>query len=184
MQMVETRSCAGCGGGGGSAGAVRFIANTISGSGAIGDRWRQLWQMFRRTRTCAIDTYQNNFSGSISGVFTAGLQLIIIPTAGQGAQLTVTSVGGVAVSASPTGELSTPDAILSAQQNNPIPVVVSCANLPLNTQITVSVKPANGATVSATGLNSTGTLASSTATISIVIPRGGGLIYATAATSN
>jgi hypothetical protein len=80
--------------------------------------------------------------------------------------------------------LSTPDAVLSAQQNNPIPIVVSCANLPLNTQITVSVKPANGATVSATGLNSTGTLSSSTATISIVIPRGGGLIYAAAATSN
>ena len=99
-------------------------------------------------------------------------------------QLTVTSVGGVPVSASPTGALSTPDAVLSAQQNNPIPVVVSCANLPLNTQITVSVKPANSAAVSATGYNTTGTLSSSTATISIVIPRGGGLIYATAATRN
>ncbi len=85
------------------------------------------------------------------------------------------------MSASPTGALSTPDAVLSAQQNNPIPVVVSCANLPLNTQITVSVKPANGAAVTATGYNTTGTLSSSTATISIVMPRGGGLIYATAA---
>lgn len=177
-------SCAGCGGGGGSAGAVRFIANTISGSGAIGTGGGNSANGSAGQGRVRFDTYQNNFSGSISGVFTAGLQLIIIPTAGQGAQLTVTSVGGVAVSASPTGALSTPDAILSAQQNNPIPVVVSCANLPLNTQITVSVKPANGATVSATGLNSTGTLASSTATISIVIPRGGGLIYATAATSN
>jgi len=45
----------------------------------------------------------------------------------------------------------------------------------------VSVKPANGAAVSATGYNTTGTQASSTATISIVMPRGGGLIYATAA---
>jgi hypothetical protein len=61
---------------------------------------------------------------------------------------------------------------------------VNCANLPLNTQITVSVKPANGAAVSVTGYNTTGTLASSMATISINIPRGGGLIYATAATGN
>jgi hypothetical protein len=130
------------------------------------------------------DANENDFGGSISGAFTQGSQFIIIPTAGQLPQLTVTSVGGVPVSASPTGVLSTPDAVLSAQQNNPIPIVVSCANLPLNSQITVSVKPANGAAVSATGLNSTGTLSSSTATISIVIPRGGGLIYSTAATGN
>jgi hypothetical protein len=80
--------------------------------------------------------------------------------------------------------LSTPDAVLSAQQNNPIPIVVSCANLPLNTLITVTVKPASGSSVSAVGYNTAGTLASSMATVSIVIPRGGGLIYATAATSN
>ncbi len=62
-------------------------------------------------------------------------------------------------------------------------IVVHCSNIPLNTQITVSVKPANGTAVSATGLN-TGTLTSSTATVSIVMPRGGGIIYATAATGN
>jgi hypothetical protein len=130
------------------------------------------------------DTYDDEFAGSVSGQLTQGLQFIIIPTSGQLPQLTVTSIGGVTVSASPTGVLSTPDAVLSAQQNNPIPVVVSCANLPLNTQITVSIKPANSAAVTATGYNNTGTLASSTATISIVMPRGGGLIYTTAATSN
>ena len=118
------------------------------------------------------------------GVFSQGFQPIIIPTAGQGAQLTVTSIGGVPVSVSPTGQLSTPDAVLSAQQNNPIPIVLHCSNIALNTQITVSVKPANGPAVSATGLNNTGTQASSTATVSINMPRGGGLIYATAATGN
>lgn len=96
----------------------------------------------------------------------------------------VTTVGGVPVSASPTGALSTPDAVLSAQQNNPIPIVVHCSSIPLNTQITVSVKPANGTEVSATGLNNAGTLASSTATVLLNMPRGGGIIYATAATGN
>ena len=118
------------------------------------------------------------------GLFSQGFQPIIIPTNGQTAQLTVTSVGGVPVSASPIGQLAIPDAVLSAQQNNPIPIVVHCSNIPLNTQITVSVKPANGAAVSATGLNNTGTLSSSAATVLINIPRGGGLIYATAATGN
>jgi hypothetical protein len=152
--------------------------STSGGTGGSGSYSTDIYGGLGRVR---FDAYQNNFSGSIAGVFTAGFQPIIIPSAGQVPQLTVTSVGGVAVSASPTGALSTPDAVLSAQQNNPIPVVVSCANLPLNTQITVSVKPANGAAVTATGYNTTGTLSSSTATISIVMPRGGGLIYATAA---
>jgi hypothetical protein len=127
---------------------------------------------------------ENKFSGFISGAFTQGFQPIIIPVAGQGTQLAVTSVGGVSVSASPSGVLLTPDAVLSAQQNNPIPIVVSCANLPLNTPITVSVRPANGSPVSAVGYNNTGTQASSTATVSLNMPRGGGFIWATAATGN
>ncbi len=131
-----------------------------------------------------LDIFDNRYTGSIGGVWTQGFQPVILPTAGQGAQLTVVSVAGVPVSASPTGVLATPDAVLSAQQNNPIPIVVHCSNIPLNTQITVSVKPVNGAAVTATGLNSTGTLASSTATISVNMPRGGGIIYATAATGN
>jgi hypothetical protein len=174
--------------GGGSGGAVRFVASKISGAGGIGTSGSSggcgIYSSPSGSGRVRFDTYENDFSGGISGAFTQGSQFIIIPTAGQGAQLTVTSVGGVAVSASPTGALSTPDAVLSAQQNNPVPVVVSCANIPLNTQITVSVKPVNGSAVSATGLNNSGTLSSSTATISIVMPRGGGLLYATAATSN
>ena len=187
-------------GGGGSGGAVRLVASVITGVGGqivvnggggyCGTAYNSFYQSSFPISNNAgngrirFDTYQNNFGGSISGAFTFGSQFVITPITGQIPQLTVTSIGGIAVSALPTGELSTPDAVLSSQQNNPIPVVVSCANLPLNTQITVSVKPANGAVVSATGYNNSGTLASSTATISIVIPRGGGLIYATAATGN
>jgi hypothetical protein len=178
-----------CPGGGGSGGAIRIVALKIAGTGGVGASggvggFTGSYSLIGGSGRVRFDTYENDFTGGIGGAFTQGSQFIIIPTAGQLPQLAVTSVGGVPVSASPTGVLSTPDAVLSAQQNNPIPIVVSCANLPLNTQITVSVKPANGATVSATGLNSTGTLSSSTATISIVMPRGGGLIYAIAATSN
>lgn len=159
-----------------------MVASGITGLGSVnaGPGYPGPWANGR----IRFDNYENNFGGSVSGVFTQGSQFIIIPIAGQGAQLTVTSVGGVPVSVSPTGALSTPDAVLSAQQNNPIPIVVHCSNLPLNTQITVSVKPANAPAVSATGLNNTGTLASSTATVSLTMPRGGGLIYTTAATGN
>ncbi len=165
----------------GSGGGIRIIAGRLSGTGRVATQSAQS-EGEGRVR---LDTPDNEFIGSIyGGVLSQGFQPVIFPTSGQGAQLTIASVGGVPVSASPTGAISTPDAVLSAQQNNPISIVVNCANLPLNTQITVSVKPANGSAVSATGLNNSGTLSSSTATISIVMPRGGGLIYATAAMGN
>ena len=113
---------------------------------------------------------------------TQGFQPIILPAAGQGVQLNITSVGGVAAPASPNGVLANPDVIIPAQQNNPVPVVVTCTNIPLNTQITVVAHPANGADVTATGINNVGSQASSTATINLNMPRGGGIIYADAVT--
>jgi hypothetical protein len=160
----------------GSGGAIRLVASQINGYGSI-----SAGPYIGRIR---FDTYDNEFTGGVSGQFSSGFQPIIIPTAGQIPQLTVASVGGVPVSASPTGVLSTPDAVISAQQSNPMPVVVNCTNLPLGTAITVTIVPMTGSPVSAVGSNNTGTLASSTATISITIPRGGGLIYATASTGN
>ncbi len=182
-------SCSGnCGAaaGGGSGGAVRLVAAKITGTGGIYTRGGAGGCTGHggdgRVR---FDTYENDFSGPIvHAVFTQGSQFIINPSSGQIPQLTVASIGGVSVSAPPSGALSTPDAVISSQQNNPIPVVVQCANLPLNTQVTVSVKPMNGSPVSAIGYNNTGTSSSSTATVLLNIPRGGGIIYATAATSN
>jgi len=181
-------------GGAGSGGAVRLVAKTITGSGNIGVQGGTLTAY---NGVCCnytvssggsgrvrFDTFQNNFGGQINGVFSQGFQPIIIPVAGQGVQLSIASVAGAAVSATPNGQLVTPDAIISGQQANPIPIVVSCANLPLNTLITVTVKPASGASVSAVGYNTAGTLASSTALVSLTMPHGGGIIYATAATAN
>ena len=128
------------------------------------------------------DTYTNNFGGSISGVFTQGFQPIILPTTGQGIQLGIATVAGAAVPASPAGMLANPDIIIPAQQNNPIPIVVNCTNIPLNTEITVVIHPANGADVQAVGINNAGTTAASTATVSLNMPRGGGIIYAKAVT--
>jgi hypothetical protein len=93
-------------------------------------------------------------------------------------QLAVQSIGGISIGGSPGGVLANPDLIIPAQQNNPLSVVVGCTNLPLNTAIAIIVHPATGADVTATGTNSTGTQVSSTATIPINMPRGGGIIYA------
>jgi len=88
----------------------------------------------------------------------------------------------VAVAANPSGVLANPDVIVPAQQTNPVSIVVSCTNVPLNSEIAVVVRPANGAEVQAVGLNNAGTAAASTATVSLNMPRGGGIIYAKAVT--
>ena len=170
--------------GGGSGGAVRLVGLNVSGTGQINTIGGVSGSAAGGLGRIRIDAFQNTFGGTTIGVFTQGYQPIIIPVAEQGIQLSIASVAGAAVSATPTGQLVTPDAIISGQQANPIPIVVSCANLPLNTLITVTVTPANGSSVSAVGYNTSGTLASSTATVSLTMPRGGGIIYATASTSN
>ena len=131
-----------------------------------------------------MDYIESLFGGTLTGTESQGFQPVIIPAAGQGIQLAIASVGGVAVAANPSGVLVTPDAIIAGQQANPIAIVVHCSNLPVNTPITVTVRPANGSSVSAVGYNNTGTQASSTATVSLNMPRGGGILYATAATGN
>ena len=175
----------GIAGGCGSGGAVRLVSTTIVGTGSIvtdGGRTGSQNQGYGGSGRIRIDSFQNNFGGSISGVVTQGFQPIILPAAGQGIQLNIASVAGAAIPASPSGVLANPDVIIPAQQTNPIPIVVNCSNIPLNTEITVVVHPANGADVQAVGINSAGTLAASTATISLNMPRGGGIIYAKAVT--
>jgi hypothetical protein len=173
------------GSGSGSGGAIRLVAVSVTGFGTIdAGNYSPSGTGVGGEGRIRIDAFQNTFGGSLSGVVSEGFQPIIIPAAGQGVQLVIASVGGTSVSPNPTGQLVSPDAIISGQQANPIPVVVNCSNLPLNTPVTVTVTPANGSAVSAVGYNNTGTLASSTATVSLVMPRGGGIIYATATTGN
>jgi hypothetical protein len=184
------------GGGGGSGGAIRLVATTVSGDGSLtvsggaglagvsGGYYPSPSFNNAGMGRVRIDAFSNLYNGSVNGVLTTGFQPIIIPALGQGVQLSIASVAGASVSTTPTGQLVPPDAIISGHQVNPIPVVVNCSNLPLNTLITVTVTPANGLSVSAVGYNTGGTLASSTATILVNMPRGGGIIYATTETGN
>ena len=158
--------------GSGSGGGIRLATTQVIGNGSIS------------AARIRIDSIDYRFGGSTGGVFTKGYQPIIIPAAGQGAQLAVVSVAGTAISASPSGQIAIPDAVISGQQTTPVAIVVQCSNIPLNTPVTVTVQPVGGTAVTATGYNNSGTQASSTATVQMTIPRGGGLISATAVTAN
>lgn len=172
--------------GGGSSGGVRLVTMLFSGNGIINAGGSVSTYGVARggAGRVRIDAYQNSFGGQYVGVLSQGFQPILIQTNGPGIQLAIATVGGAPVSVSPTGQFTTPDTIIPGSDTNPIPVVVSCQNLPLNTPVTVTLDPANGSSVSVIGTNKVGTLASSTATVSFVIPRGGGIIWATAVTGN
>jgi len=112
------------------------------------------------------------------GDVTTGYQPIIIPGIGNSERLGVASVGGISVSATPSGLPTTPDVVIPGTFSNPVDVEVICVNIPLNSEIRVIVQPPNGPAVIGTGLNSTGTVSASMATVPVNFPRGGGTLHA------
>ncbi len=170
---------AGCG----SGGAVRLVSKEISGNGSIdatgGVTFMSLLTAGGLGRI-RIDALSDRFTGGLSGLTTRGFQPVIIAPTVTSVSLSIESIGGVPLPANPTALLSNPDVIIPSQQANPMPIVVRCKGIAIKTDITVEVKPSAGAIVRAVGLNDAGTQASSTATVSVNMPRGGGLIYAKA----
>ncbi len=181
-------------GGAGSGGGLRLVCNTLRGTGTLSTQGGAFYCPAApggggglsgsggRGRV-RIDCLDYQFGGSFLGCeLSRGFQPIVFLAPGQGVQLDIATVAGVTVPANPSGVLVNPDVIVSAQQANPLPVVVHCSNIPLNTEVTVEVHPANGTVVRAVGLNNVGTQESSTATVSVSMPRGGGIIFAKAVT--
>ena len=171
-------------GGGGSGGAVRLVATRIDGRGYISVAGGYAYsQQFNQTSYggngwIRLDALANAFSGDASGSISRGYQPIIIPPPNQAVSLAIQSVGGVTAPANPTASPTAPDVVVPGAHQNPVPIVVRCVNIPLNTDIIVEVKPANGPTIRTVGVNSAGTQASSTATVSVTMPRGAGTIQA------
>jgi hypothetical protein len=165
----------------GSGGAVRLVSPRFVGRGTIDATGGSGLSSGKGGQgRVRLDVVENLFGGTILGQFTQGFQPIILPVPGQGIQLAIASVADGRVPANPSSSLANPAVIVPAQQANSVPVVVQCFNVPLNTSITVTAKPANGAVVSASGLNSSGTAAASTATVNLNLPRGSGILMAKA----
>jgi hypothetical protein len=161
-------------GGAGSGGAIRLVTPKLTGIGSL----------IAYKGRIRFDVLENAFGAySILPMPSQGFQPIIIPSPGETVQLSISTISGIAVANNPSGILSNPDIIIPGARSNPQDVVVHCAHIPLNNEITVVVKPAFGDSISAVGLNTAGTLESSTATIPLNLPRGGGIIYAKAAVS-
>lgn len=165
----------------GSAGAVRLVGAEIRGGGAIycvdgvlpsGVSHPSGW--------IRLDTPTMRFAGQLYARSSSGFQPILFPVLGQGLHLSIQSVGGAAISPNPTGLAATPDAVLPASLQNPVPVVVRCVGVPLGTDIRVEARGASGELVAGVGKNTVGTLADSLATVPLNLPRGSGTLFARA----
>lgn len=160
-------------GGGGSGGAVRLVATTLAGTGSIDVRGGAL-----------------GFSGVAAGVGASGrirlegyvrtavLQTNAIPPSianpsavalATGPRLAITSVGGMAAPAFPSGSFGAPDVTLPAGTANPVTVTLAGANVPPGTSVVLTVTGQTGGSVS-TMATLSGSPASSTATASVTVP--------------
>lgn len=163
-------------GGGGSGGSIRLIANTLAGNGAItatasgggyqgycgragggGANGRIRIEYSTTTRTAATNP-----------PMSIGYPYQVVPT--NMPTLIITSAGGVDSPSVPKGSYGSPDVMLPFNTQNPITVVVTGANIPASTLVTLKAAPAVGSSTSATGTLA-GTDTSSSASIQINISK-------------
>jgi hypothetical protein len=170
-------------GGGGAGGAIRIVATTISGNGTLnavgaaagvnstysystggaGGTGRIRLESEAYTRTAASNpTPTQALPGAI---FVAGL-----PT------LSITNVGGTAVPAQPTGNA---DVTLPSTTVNPVIVSFTTTGVPAGNTVKLTLKPANGAAVTAISPALVGDTTSATASVSISLPDGPSTLQAT-----
>lgn len=152
-------------GGSGSGGAVRLVATTITGSGAV-DVSGGPGAAAGRIR---IEAFTNTatLSGGVAGGVTVGTpDILALDVVG----LRIASVGGVPAPAQPGGAYGTPDIILPAGATSPVTIELEASQIPLGTTITVTASPLSGAPVVALSTPLVGTPAAATATATLAIP--------------
>ncbi len=162
------------GGGGGGGGGIRLIANTISGNGTLsaagGSGGSANWSpgggggagRIRLEYSTTTRTAGSNPPMSIGYPYAVVPQNM--PT------LVIASAGGIDSPVVPKGSFGSPDVMLPFNTQNPITVVVTGANIPANTTVTLKASPAVGSATTATGTLA-GTDTASSASIQLNISK-------------
>jgi hypothetical protein len=158
---------------GGSGGAVRLVGQTITGTGTIQvNGGVNRCSGIPSAGTIRLEANQLNFSGSASGNLTSGTPFAtFVPSAGNPSPaVKVLTIGGVGVNPNPTGSFDTPDVTINS--NAAVPIVVQASNVPLGTVIHLQITSENGNDILVDTPGLTGSLQSSTATVSVTFPPG------------
>ncbi len=162
----------------GSGGAIRLVAPQITNNGSITATGPSGCSgitggvgLIRLEAVAFGSVHPTTPPASISnalGPITANSTpaLINLPT------ITISSVGGIAAPATPTGSYTTADISLPTGTTNPVPVTLNVTNTPLNTTFTVKLIPQFADPSTATCTNTTGTFTVSTCTANVTLPSG------------
>jgi len=164
--------------GNGSGGAIRLVAPQVVGTGKLFARGGStICGVPGGSGRIRIESFTSGFTGPVNpapsislapGPVTAASTpaLVNLPT------LAINSVGGIVGPATPGGSYSSADISLPQGTTDPVLVVLTASNIPLGTVFTVKVIPQfTGITTVATP-PSAGTLATSTASVSVDFPSG------------
>jgi hypothetical protein len=174
---ANNTSFTGFGGGSGSGGAIRLVAPQVVGAGTLlatgGDAISSGAGTPGQIR---VEAFTLNFTGTRNPSGTLSTSPGPVTTASTPAvsnlpTLTISSVGGLAPPATPSGSYTTADVSLAAGTTNPVPVTLTATNTPVGTLFTVVLIPQFNAPSTATAA-STGTFATSTATVNLTVPSG------------
>lgn len=154
--------------GAGSGGSVRLVAPTITGLGPV-------------LAGNGIVRFEGNAS-TFQGQVEAGRGTVLAtpqsPLPSGFPVLRIVSVGGITVGATPSGGLTTPDVTFPTAPIGPVAVQLTASNVPVGTVVNLRANPATGDATTANSSSLTGTAASSTASASLQIPPGVGVITA------
>jgi len=170
-------------GSGGAGGSVRIVATEFTGSGDI--------YLFGGTRVNGGDRAPGGLLRVESSFYTwtatpngaSGGSTISFPTAPLPINLPtlqITSVAGSPAPASPAAGLVNPDITFANAVSGPQQVQISASNVPLGTAVNVRVVPASGTPMTAVSSGLGGSVSASTATATVTLPPGAGIITASA----
>jgi hypothetical protein len=181
--------------GGGSGGSFHLIAPLVAGTGTLSAKggaqggfadaasqaaYLPVYgaRLFASPGRIRVDAVIRQFSGTSTPTAVYGTPYNVPLPAGFPA-LRVTSIAGVPVSASPTGEAATPDAIIN--QAGPAVVVIEASNIPPGTVVQVRVMSEAVADFVVNSAPLAGSQALSTAIANVTFPPGfsRGLVRAT-----
>ena len=162
------------GGGAGSGGSIRLVANTIAGNGTIsaaagsvgGSSWTPggAGGAGRIRIECSTTTRTVGTNPAMSFGYPYAVTPANMPT------LTIVSAGSVDAPSIPKGSFGAPDIMLPYNTQNPIMVVITGANAPVGTTVTLKASPAIGSVTTVTGTLA-GTDASSSVSLQINISK-------------
>jgi len=158
-------------GGSGWSGSVRLAAPTITGNGSL-SLGNGIVRLEGNATTFTGSISVQNLRGSVLASPQPAIPATGVPT------LRITAVGGIAVGQSPSGSPTTPDVTFQTAPTGPVAIALAASSIPVGTVVAVRASAVIGSHTTADSSALTGTLQNSTATASLQIPAGAGVITA------